>query len=385
MDLAHWRALKDLADTGYGELPSDGEPRLVSQAPVTSLDREHAKLIASLGWIQIVDQDPAEAFQPVSAAIQSTAYTGLGALVAAGLLAFILAQALSAPLGRLTQVARRIAAGDLSQRVVIAQRDEIGVLADNFNTMAGSLEDRIGAEQQAQAEARRLQQIDAQGRELLERTVAEYLAFVQHVAQGDLTQRLPVSQNGALGQLGDGLNNMVVSLHTITSQVQHANANIAAAAAEILAATTQQAASAAEQSAALTQTTTTIEEVKAIAAQTAQQASQVAQESQAALQVARQGTAAVEETVSGMGQNPHPCREHRPDHPGAGRADPVDRCDYQHGQRAGRPEQPVSAQRGDRGRAGRRAGQELRGGGPARARAGRTLQGRNRAGARDPG
>jgi len=37
------------------------------------------------------------------------------------------------PLGRLTQVARRIAAGDLSQRVVIGQRDEIGVLADNFN------------------------------------------------------------------------------------------------------------------------------------------------------------------------------------------------------------------------------------------------------------
>ena len=46
----------------------------------------------------------------------------------------------------------------------------------------------------------------------------------------------------------------------------------------------------------------TIEEVKAIATQTAQQASQVAQESQSALQVARQGTQAVEETVSGMGQ-----------------------------------------------------------------------------------
>ena len=64
----------------------------------------------------------------------------------------------------------------------------------------------------------------------------------------------------------------------------------------------QQASSAAEQSAALTQTTTTIEEVKAIAAQTAQQASQVAQESQAALDVARRGTQAVEETVIGMVQ-----------------------------------------------------------------------------------
>ena len=62
-----------------------------------------------------------------------------------------------------------------------------------FGLALTSHEDRIGAEQQAQAEARRLQQIEAEGRQLLERTVAEYLAFVQHVAQGDLTQRLPVS------------------------------------------------------------------------------------------------------------------------------------------------------------------------------------------------
>ena len=302
VDAATLTHLKDTASIDYAEFTYDGEPKLVSQASVVALELDHAKPVADLNWILVVDQDDSEAFQAVSAAIQATTYTGLAALLVAALLAFVLAQALSAPLGRLTQVARRIAAGELSQRVVVEQRDEIGVLADSFNSMAGSLEDRIGAEQQAQAEASRLQQIEAQGRQLLERTVAEYLAFVQHVAQGDLTQRLPVSQAGALGQLGEGLNNMVVSLHTITSQVQQANANIAAAAAEILAATTQQAASAAEQSAALTQTTTTIEEVKAIAAQTAQQAGQVAQESQAALTVARQGTAAVEETVSGMTQ-----------------------------------------------------------------------------------
>jgi methyl-accepting chemotaxis protein len=84
--------------------------------------------------------------------------------------------------------------------------------------------------------------------------------------------------------------------------LREVNTTIAAAAAEILAATTQQAASAAEQSAAVVQTNTTVDEVRAIAEQTAQQAGQVAQDSQAALQVARQGTQAVEETVSGMVQ-----------------------------------------------------------------------------------
>jgi hypothetical protein len=96
----------------------------------------------------------------------------------------------------------------------------------------------------------------------------------------------------------------ILSLSIIRNvqSLREVNTTIAAAAAEILAATTQQAASAAEQSAAVMQTNTTVDEVKMIAAQTAQQAGQVAQESQSALQIARQGTGAVEETISGMGQ-----------------------------------------------------------------------------------
>jgi methyl-accepting chemotaxis protein len=278
-----------------------GGLRVVALAPVASDDQTYAALLSNLGWAVIVGQNPDEAFRPVSIATQATVITGVGAMLLAALLAFVMAQAFAAPIGRLTQVVRQIAAGDLSQRAVIRQRDEIGVLADSFNTMAVSLEQRISAEQAAQAEAQHLQRLETEGRQLLERTVADYLAFIQLVAQGDLTQRLRVTQTGALGEMGDGLNQMVASLHTITNQVQQANTNIAAAAAEILAATTQQAASAAEQSAALTQTTTTIEEIKAIAEQTAQRASQVADESQTALGVARQGTQVVEQTVSGMG------------------------------------------------------------------------------------
>jgi methyl-accepting chemotaxis protein len=168
--------------------------------------------------------------------------------------------------------------------------------------MAQSLEERVAAEQAAQAEALRLQTQEIESRRELEQTVAEYLSFTQQVASGDLTQRLAAAQDGALGQLGQGLNRMVERLHGITRQVQEANTAIASAAAEILAATTQQAASAAEQSSAISQTTTTIDEVKAIALQTAQQAGQVAQDSQSALGVARQGTGAVEDTVNGMGQ-----------------------------------------------------------------------------------
>lgn len=228
--------------------------------------------------------------------------TVVAAVIATGLILVFASFILNQPLARLVRAAQALEQGDLSQRLKFERGDEIGKLATSFNAMADALEKRVRAEQEARAEAQRLQQAEAESRQMLEQVVADYLHFVQQVAQGDLSQRLTVHQNGVLGQLGQGLNGMVESLHALTSQVQQASANIAAAAAEILAATTQQASSAAEQSAAITQTSTTIEEVKAIALQTAQQATQVAHDSQSALQIARQGTQAVEETISGMHQ-----------------------------------------------------------------------------------
>jgi methyl-accepting chemotaxis protein len=209
-------------------------------------------------------------------------------------------QTIGRPLNYLVEVARAIAEGDLSRRLDIRRRDEIGVLANSFNTMADSLETRITTEQHAQEEARRLQETEKQSRIELEQTVADYLSFVKQVADGNLNQQINVHRNGALGQLGDGLNGMVTSLRVITGQVQEASNNIAAAGTEILAATTQQSSSSAEQSSAITQATTTVEEVKNIAQQTAQQANQVADGSQEMLDVAKQGTRAVENTINGM-------------------------------------------------------------------------------------
>lgn len=209
---------------------------------------------------------------------------------------------LGRPLTHLVEVARAIANGDLRRRITMKRRDEVGVLAENFNTMADSLQTRITKEQEAQHEAKRLQQIEAENRETLEKAVASYLEFVQHVASGNLNQQLTVRQNGTLGLLGDGLNGMVNSLRSIANNVQEASNSVAAASAEILSATTQQASSTAEQSSAITQATTTVEEVKKIAQQTAQQAGQVTQESQTTLDMAQRGTRAVENTVKGMGE-----------------------------------------------------------------------------------
>ncbi len=223
-------------------------------------------------------------------------------LVISGVVGFTLATLIARSLGRLTEATNAVARGDLSRNVDVTSGDEIGTLAAAYNQMVASLRASRAAEAEAREAEAKLRQAEIESRRMLEETVAEYLAFTRRIADGDLSQRLEVRQNGALGQLGEGLNAMVASLHAMTHQIQQANAAIASAAAEILAATTQQAASATEQSAAITQTSTTIEEVKAIALQTARQAAQVAQDSQTALQMARQGAKAVEETINGMGQ-----------------------------------------------------------------------------------
>jgi methyl-accepting chemotaxis protein len=249
--------------------------------------------IASTGWSIAIVIPQSDLLGSIDVLQQRVVWIGVCGLIILAFLGYLLARSIARPIRQLATATERMADGDLTTRVALTRGDEIGVLARSFNVMAESLAQRVAAEQQAQ-------QAEAEGRQALERTVSSYLSFVEQVAAGDLSQRLETEAQGALGRLGHGLNGMVGRLQQMTNQVVQANNAIAAAAAEILAATSQQASSAAEQSAALTQTTTTIEEVKAIAQQTAHQASQIAQDSQSALQVARQGAQAVEETVGGM-------------------------------------------------------------------------------------
>lgn len=58
-------------------------------------------------------------------------------------ISLIFARTLSKPITELAHVSETIAQGDLSMRARITSRDEIGALAQTFNTMAQSLEDRM--------------------------------------------------------------------------------------------------------------------------------------------------------------------------------------------------------------------------------------------------
>jgi signal transduction histidine kinase len=71
---------------------------------------------------------------------QAALTAGLIAGVVSLLVALFLAYRLAKPVHALTQAARRLANGDLSQRVAVRGKDELGVLGTTFNQMANSLQ-----------------------------------------------------------------------------------------------------------------------------------------------------------------------------------------------------------------------------------------------------
>ncbi len=104
------------------------------------------------GWGIFVQARQREVYLAVREMVRSTLTWALAALALAAIAAVVVAERLSTPIQRLAAASRAFASGDLSQRVVVRSRNEIGELADTFNRMAAALEDHIRRLRQAAEE-----------------------------------------------------------------------------------------------------------------------------------------------------------------------------------------------------------------------------------------
>jgi signal transduction histidine kinase len=109
--------------------------------------------IAPLGWLVLVDLPIDEAYAPFRATIVRTVLLLLAALGLALLGGMLLVRKMVVPIETLRAGAARIGSGDLGQRISIKTGDELESLADQFNEMAGRLEDSH-ANLEAQVEIR---------------------------------------------------------------------------------------------------------------------------------------------------------------------------------------------------------------------------------------
>lgn len=120
------------------------------------------------------------------------------------------------------------------------------------------------------------------------------------IAEGDLTQTVPINSSDEVGDLGNAFNRMVRGLRGITTDIRDGSQQLAAATSEILASVTQQSASMVEQATAVSQTTATVDEVRVTAEQARQKGQVVAAQSQDAAETTSLGLAAIDTATAGM-------------------------------------------------------------------------------------
>jgi signal transduction histidine kinase len=94
-----------------------------------------------LGWFVFVETPIEEAYAPLYRSIQRTGYVLFGALALAFIAGMFLAGRMVVPIQALRAGAARIGAGDLAQRIDIKTGDEVEALANQFNDMAGRLQE----------------------------------------------------------------------------------------------------------------------------------------------------------------------------------------------------------------------------------------------------
>jgi signal transduction histidine kinase len=107
--------------------------------------------IMPLGWLMFVELPIDEAYAPLYESIKRSAWLLAGGLALAFLAGLLLARRMIIPIQALRQGAAQIGSGNLEQRISIKTGDELESLADQFNDMAGRLEESYaGLEQKVE-------------------------------------------------------------------------------------------------------------------------------------------------------------------------------------------------------------------------------------------
>ncbi|MRW88288.1 HAMP domain-containing protein [Pseudoduganella sp. FT26W] len=163
--------------------------------------------------------------------------------------AWLLVRALLSPLNNLTQAVNRIAAGDQSARAEVLSADELGEVSTEFNRMAQSIQDSQANELAAT--------------NLLKSKVDSLLGVVSKAASGDLTGKIEVHGDDAIGKLANGLDRMFENLRALLNNVQKAGIQVTTSATEIAASAKQQEATGIEQAQTSVEILSTTKEISA--------------------------------------------------------------------------------------------------------------------------
>jgi methyl-accepting chemotaxis protein len=227
-------------------------------------------------------------------------------VVVFGLVAILLTRRIMSPLASLTHIARRIADGNLNEDVPVRSRDEIGILAEAFKSMVGSLKEMIGkirdtSSQVATAASQitsssvqltRAAHSQATAAEETSSTMVQMAASIQTVAGNAETLAVSAEeQSSSMHQLGASSEQVAQSAETMASSVTETSATIE----QMIVSIEKVAKNTEDLAASVTETSSTVEQMSA-------SIEQVARNSQELQQVAGETAAIVEGLASSIKQ-----------------------------------------------------------------------------------
>ncbi len=253
----------------------------------------------------------------------------------------------SRPLNHLMDVVTRRASGDTKVRITVVSQDEIGQVGGAFNDMADNVNASADREHEAAMELRHKVDIlldlvnraakgDMTGQvtfgsegaigelgvglqsmvhnlndliderriavETLNKQVDQILAAVTKAAEGDLTGKLAIQGDGAVGELAIGVQSMIDNLNSLVSQVQRSGIQVTSSATQIAATSKEQEATVAEQAATVNEVVATTTEISATAKELVSTMDEVAIVAETTAGAAASGQAGLQKMESTMHQ-----------------------------------------------------------------------------------
>ena len=229
------------------------------------------------------------------------------AILIAGIIGIYIAKKIEAPIKKLDDASKELTAGNLNTVVDIDSQDEIGRLGDVFNDMIENVRNSMEEIKQRQAEAEEAKHIAEDAKiemqkqqDYLEGSVDNMLGAMEKFAIGDLTVRLNVDTDDAIGKLYTGFNQSVENIAETISILNEMTNNVATTTTQISSNTEEMAAGAHEQAAQASEVAGAVEEVAVTIQENTNNANSADEAAKQAGESAKGGGEVITDTITGM-------------------------------------------------------------------------------------
>jgi methyl-accepting chemotaxis protein len=180
-------------------------------------------IIPSASWGMITELPVTEAMKPIADATSKITLMSFGALVLAVLGSFILAFMITRPLKNMAKVASEVKNGDLTKRIKVTAKDEIGELQTAFNLMTDSLSGILNEVSAAVEDITEMSSRLSEGVQVSTAATEEITAVVEGVAEGAQSQIKTVNTTSTITkEITDSVVGTSIKTQNVAEAANHA-------------------------------------------------------------------------------------------------------------------------------------------------------------------